>query len=84
MRHATDNTSCLFLSFIHFLQHMPWFEGMDIGMDMLTPVDSNYTTPFKFTGQISKVTFTLDPPKLTQDQIMTWEKVLHSAAAGIE
>ena len=73
----------------HRIEHtvpftMPWFEGMDIGMDMLTPVDSNYETPFAFTGTISKVTFHLEPFKLTAEQKRTWTKALNYAAAAIQ
>jgi arylsulfatase A-like enzyme len=63
---------------------MPWFEGMDIGMDMLTPVDSEYETPFAFNGKIDKVTFHLEPFQLTAQQINTWRSVLATAAAGIQ
>jgi len=34
-------------------------EGMDVGMDVGSPVDFNYKLPFKFTGKIDKVTFDL-------------------------
>jgi hypothetical protein len=30
-------------------------EGMDIGMDVGSPVDFNYKLPFRFTGKIEKV-----------------------------
>jgi len=30
-------------------------EGLDIGMDVGSPVDFTYTPPFKFTGTIDKV-----------------------------
>jgi len=63
---------------------MPWFEGMDIGQDALTPVDSNYQSPFRFTGAVNSVTFHLDPPKLTAAQWETWQRQLNIAAAGIE
>jgi arylsulfatase len=34
-------------------------EGMDIGMDVGSPVDFTYTLPFAFTGKIAKVTVEL-------------------------
>ncbi len=55
---------------------MPWFEGMDIGMDMLTPVDSNYQTPNAFTGIVEKVTFTLKPFQMSAEQIKKWKNAL--------
>jgi arylsulfatase len=36
-------------------------EGLDIGMDVGSPVDFTYTPPFKFTGTIEKVTIDLKP-----------------------
>jgi arylsulfatase A-like enzyme len=35
------------------------FEGQDIGEDTGSPVDFNYTPPFKFTGELGKVTVEL-------------------------
>ncbi len=34
-------------------------EGLDIGMDVGSPVDFTYTPPFAFTGKIEKVTIDL-------------------------
>jgi len=34
-------------------------EGMDVGMDVGSPVDFNYKMPFKFTGTIDRVTIDL-------------------------
>ncbi|MBV1688264.1 arylsulfatase [Novosphingobium sp. G106] len=36
-------------------------EGLDIGMDVGSPIDFTYPLPFKFTGQIEKVTIDLHP-----------------------
>ena len=63
---------------------MPWFEGLDIGMDMLTPVDDVYQTPFVFTGQVEKVTFNLDPVQLAEEDLQKWKQLLATVAAGIE
>jgi arylsulfatase len=40
-------------------------EGLDIGMDIGSPVDFTYTLPFAFTGKIEKVTIELKPEKET-------------------
>lgn len=49
---------------------LPWDETFDIGSDTGTPVDDqDYQVPFKFTGKIDKLTFKLDEPKLTPDDI---------------
>ena len=37
-------------------------ETQDVGMDLLTPVTHNYTSPFEFTGKIKKVTIDLEEP----------------------
>jgi arylsulfatase len=36
-------------------------EGADVGMDLATPVSSEYQPPFKFEGKISKVTVEVKP-----------------------
>lgn len=47
---------------------LPWDETFDIGSDTCTPVDDrDYKVPFKFTGTIDKLTFVIDPPKLTAE-----------------
>ncbi len=38
-------------------------EGLDIGMDIGSPIDFTYTLPFAFTGKIEKVTIELRPEK---------------------
>jgi arylsulfatase A-like enzyme len=53
-------------------------ETFDVGVDTRTPVDDNdYQLPFKFTGQIAKVTFKLGPEQLTSDD----RKVIQQALA---
>jgi arylsulfatase len=42
-------------------QKFPICEGLDVGMDVGSPVDFTYTPPFKFTGKIEKVTIKLRP-----------------------
>lgn len=36
-------------------------EGLDIGMDVGSPVDFTYKPPFTFTGKIERVTIDLKP-----------------------
>jgi arylsulfatase len=46
----------------------PWDETFDIGSDTGTPVDdADYQIPFPFTGKIDKLTFSLAPPVLTEE-----------------
>jgi arylsulfatase len=45
---------------------LPIDETFDIGSDTGTPInDRDYQVPFKFTGEIDKLTIALDPPVLT-------------------
>ena len=45
---------------------LQWDETFDVGADTGTPVDDrDYQVPFRFTGQIDKLTIRLDPPVLT-------------------
>jgi arylsulfatase len=47
---------------------LPWDETFDVRSDTGTPVDDrDYQVPFAFTGKIDKLTITLDPPVLTDD-----------------
>jgi arylsulfatase len=41
-------------------------EGLDIGMDIGSPVDFTYTLPFMFTGTIDHVTIELGPAETKQ------------------
>ena len=55
---------------------MPWDETFDIGSDTGTPVDDHdYQMPFTFTGKITLLTITVEPPKLTPED----EKKLQEA-----
>jgi hypothetical protein len=40
-------------------------ETFDVGIDTRTPVNDDYTLPFRFTGKIDKLTFSLGPEQLT-------------------
>lgn len=49
---------------------LPIDETFDIGSDTGTPIDDrDYKVPFKFTGAIDKLTISVEPPKLTPDDI---------------
>jgi hypothetical protein len=48
----------------------PVDETFDIGADSRTPVDGNdYQVPFMFTGKIDKLTISVEPPKLTPEDV---------------
>jgi arylsulfatase len=44
-------------------------ETLDIGEDTGTPVSEDYKVPFKFSGDIEKVTINITEHKLTEDQL---------------
>jgi hypothetical protein len=47
---------------------LPWDETFDIGSDAGPSVDdADYQVPFAFTGKIDKLTISLVPPKLTDE-----------------
>ncbi len=49
---------------------LQWDESFDIGSDTGTPVDdSDYHTPFTFTGTLDKLTVTVDRPQLSAEDI---------------
>lgn len=53
---------------IPFIQ--AWDENLDVGADTGTPVnDQDYQVPFRFTGKLSKLTLTVDRPKLTPEHM---------------
>jgi arylsulfatase len=55
---------------------LPWDETFDIGSDTGTPIDDHdYQVPFPFTGKIDKLTISVSPPILTEDD----EKKLREA-----
>ncbi len=57
-------------------------ESLDIGSDTLTGVnDTDYQPPFAFTGKIGKITLTLDPPKLSPEDIRRLKEAAATAAA---
>jgi hypothetical protein len=47
---------------------LQWDENFDVGADTGTPVDDkDYQVPFRFTGKLTKLTLTIDRPKLTPE-----------------
>ena len=44
-------------------------ETLDIGEDTGTPVSEDYQVPFKFTGELEKVTIQLADRKLTEEEL---------------
>ena len=63
---------------------MPWTDGMDVGEDNVTTVDSGYTVPNAFTGTIAKVTFHTGDMKISQAQRKQLAQALFTAAMGIQ
>jgi len=59
---------------------LQWDENFDVGADTGSPVDdSDYHTPFRFTGKIDKLTLTIDRPKLSPEDI---KKIRAAVAAS--
>jgi arylsulfatase len=46
-----------------------WDENFDIGADTGTPVSDDYQVPFRFTGKLTKLSLTIDRPRLTPDDV---------------
>jgi arylsulfatase len=46
---------------------MQWDENFDIGDDTGTPVAEDYSVPFPFNGKLTKLTLTIDRPKLSPE-----------------
>jgi len=59
---------------------LPWDETFDIGSDTGTPVDdADYQVPFAFTGKIDKLTVSIEPPVLTDEDK---KKLIEAARAA--
>jgi hypothetical protein len=55
----------------------------NIGAASGTPVDDNdYQIPFTFTGKINKITYALDPPKLSPADIKKLEEATNNSEAN--
>ena len=62
---------------------LQWDESLDIGSDTGTPVnDADYQIPFAFTGKLSKITLTLDQPKLSPEDIKKLEQAKRNNAVS--
>jgi arylsulfatase len=60
-------------------------ESLDVGSDTLTGVnDADYQPPFKFNGNLNKITLIIDRPKLTPEDIEKLKAAGKKAAAGRE
>ena len=59
---------------------LPWDETFDIGSDTETPIDdADYQVPFAFTGKIDKLTISVAPPVLTEEDR---QKLMEAEHAG--
>jgi hypothetical protein len=62
---------------------LQWDESFDVGSDTLTGVnDADYKPPFRFTGNLNKLTIKLDRPKLSPEEIRTLEAAMRSKAVS--
>lgn len=55
-------------------------ETLDIGEDTGTPVSEDYQAPFKFTGEIEKVTIQITDHELTEEQLQQYRQQQVKAA----
>ena len=55
-------------------------ETLDIGEDTGTPVSEDYKVPFKFTGEIEKVTIQVTDHELTEEQLEHYREMQVKAA----
>ena len=54
---------------------LQWDENFDVGAGTGTPVDdSDYQVPFAYTGKLSKLTLTIDRPRLSPEDIRKLEQ----------
>jgi hypothetical protein len=55
-------------------------ETFDIGSKTGSPIDDqDYQVPFAFTGKIDKLTISIEPPKLTEDDQKKLLEAEHAA-----
>lgn len=60
---------------------MQWCESFDVGSDTGSPVsDLDYKTPFAFTGELNKLTLTIDRPELSKEDIKKLQAAINKAA----
>ncbi len=55
-------------------------ETLDIGEDTGTPVSEDYRVPFRFTGEVEKVTIQITEHKLTEEQLKHYREMQVKAA----
>lgn len=64
-------------------QLLQWDESFDVGADTGSPVaDEDYQTPFHFTGELHKLTLTIDRPKLSDEDIKKLKAAIHANPAS--
>jgi arylsulfatase len=64
-------------------QLLQWDENFDVGADTGSPVaDEDYQTPFRFSGELHKLTLTIDRPKLSKEDIEKLESAMHANPAS--
>jgi hypothetical protein len=64
-------------------QVMQWDENFDVGADTGSLVDDDdYQTPFNFTGELHKLTLTIDRPKLSEEDIEKLKAAIHANPAS--
>ncbi len=62
---------------------MQWDESFDVGADTGSPVnDEDYQTPFRFNGEIHRLTLTIDRPELSPEDIKTLQAAMHANPAS--
>jgi arylsulfatase len=62
---------------------LQWCENFDVGADTGSPVaDEDYKVPFRFTGNLDKLTLTIDRPKLSPEDIKKLEAAMHNNRAS--
>jgi arylsulfatase len=54
-------------------------ESLDIGADTRTPVDDSYNLPFRFTGNISKLTIEVGREQLANEDRAIMQRALAAA-----
>jgi len=62
---------------------LQWCESFDVGADTGSSVaDADYQPPFRFTGQLDKLTLTIDRPELSPEDIEKLEAAMHANPAA--
>jgi arylsulfatase len=55
---------------------MPFDETFDVGLDTRTPVDFSYDVPFRFTGNIDRLTYDIGPSQLSAEDQKKVDKTI--------